>query len=211
MSQLCRLVLIRHGETVGDSSVRFHGSNDVELSAEGRALMREVARGLRGEVFDLVLASPLRRSWEAASIVVGGAPVRFRARLPRDPLRALGGDDQSRRSRPPIRCSSRTGRRKHDVASTSPGASRAPSSRPGCCRVSSVWSRAAQRARWWWFTRAPSAPSPTGSWKRPSRRASRRSAAWWCSRAAPDGCWIRGRRGSDRPASRLPSPFFSSG
>jgi broad specificity phosphatase PhoE len=77
MSQLRRLVLIRHGETVGDSSVRFHGSNDVELSAEGRALMREVARGLRGEVFDLVLASPLRRSWEAASIVVGRAPVRL--------------------------------------------------------------------------------------------------------------------------------------
>ena len=64
MSQLRRLVLIRHGETVGESSVRFHGSNDVELSAEGRALMREVGRGLRGEVFDLVLASPLRRSWE---------------------------------------------------------------------------------------------------------------------------------------------------
>ncbi len=77
MSQLRRLVLIRHGETVGESSVRFHGSNDVELSAEGRALMREVGRGLRGEVFDLVLASPLRRSWEAASIVVGGAPVRL--------------------------------------------------------------------------------------------------------------------------------------
>jgi len=77
MSQLRRLVLIRHGETVGDSSVRFHGSNDVELSAEGRATMCEAARGLRGEVFDLVLASPLRRSWEAASIVVGGAPVRL--------------------------------------------------------------------------------------------------------------------------------------
>ncbi len=77
MSQLRRLVLIRHGETVGESSVRFHGSNDVELSAEGRAMMREVARGLRGEVFDLVLASPLRRSWEAASIVSGGAPVRL--------------------------------------------------------------------------------------------------------------------------------------
>jgi broad specificity phosphatase PhoE len=77
MSQLRRLVLIRHGETVGESSVRFHGSNDVELSAEGRAMMREAARGLRGEAFDLVLASTLRRSWEAASIVTGGAPVRL--------------------------------------------------------------------------------------------------------------------------------------
>jgi broad specificity phosphatase PhoE len=77
MSQLRRLVLIRHGETVGESSVRFHGSNDVELSDAGRAMMRDAARGLHGEVFDLVLASPLRRSWEAASIVVGGGPVRL--------------------------------------------------------------------------------------------------------------------------------------
>jgi broad specificity phosphatase PhoE len=77
MSNLRRLVLIRHGETDGESSVRFHGSGDVPLSDAGRAQMREAARGLRTEVFDLVVASPLRRSWESARILSGGAPVRL--------------------------------------------------------------------------------------------------------------------------------------
>jgi broad specificity phosphatase PhoE len=77
MPKLRRLVLIRHGETDGRSSERFHGSGDVALSAEGCRQMREAARRLAREVFDLVVASPLRRSWEAAWIVSGGAPVRL--------------------------------------------------------------------------------------------------------------------------------------
>jgi broad specificity phosphatase PhoE len=74
---LRRLVMVRHGETVGSSSVRFHGAADVPLSPEGRAEMRGAARGLRHEFFDAVVASPLRRSWEAAAIVAPGAPVRI--------------------------------------------------------------------------------------------------------------------------------------
>jgi broad specificity phosphatase PhoE len=75
---LRRIVMLRHGETVGNSSVRFHGRNDVALSDAGRAQMKEAGRRLTGEVFDLVVASPLRRSWEAAGLVTGGAaPVRI--------------------------------------------------------------------------------------------------------------------------------------
>jgi broad specificity phosphatase PhoE len=81
MSKLRRIVLVRHGETVGNSRVRFHGSGDVALSDEGRSQMREAAYRLRNETFDLVLASPLQRSWEAAWIVSGGAPVRLEAGL----------------------------------------------------------------------------------------------------------------------------------
>jgi broad specificity phosphatase PhoE len=74
---LRRLVMLRHGETVGNSSVRFHGAADVPLSDAGRAQLRAAARGLRQEFFDLVVASPLRRSWEGAAVVAGGAPVRI--------------------------------------------------------------------------------------------------------------------------------------
>jgi broad specificity phosphatase PhoE len=74
---LRRLVMLRHGETVGNSSVRFHGAADVPLSESGRAQMLAAARALRQECFDLVVASPLRRSWEAAALVAGGAPVRI--------------------------------------------------------------------------------------------------------------------------------------
>jgi broad specificity phosphatase PhoE len=77
MPELRRLVLIRHGETDGESSVRYHGSTDLPLSEEGRAQLRDAARSLAREAFDLVVASPLRRSWEGARIVSGGAPVRL--------------------------------------------------------------------------------------------------------------------------------------
>jgi broad specificity phosphatase PhoE len=79
MSKLRRIVMIRHGETVGNSSVRFHGSGDLALSDAGREQLRQTARRLRGENFDVVVASPLRRSWEGAAIVAGGAPIRLEA------------------------------------------------------------------------------------------------------------------------------------
>ena len=46
MSKLRRIVALRHGETTGQSSIRFHGSSDLPLSDEGRAQMREAAKGL---------------------------------------------------------------------------------------------------------------------------------------------------------------------
>jgi broad specificity phosphatase PhoE len=76
MSRLSHLLLVRHGETVGNSSVRFHGRGDVELSEHGRAQLRDVRDALGGQWFDLVVSSPLRRSWEGARILSGGAPVR---------------------------------------------------------------------------------------------------------------------------------------
>ena len=77
MSRLRRIAMVRHGETEGKSSVRFHGSTDVALSREGGAQMRRAASSLGHERFDLVVASPLRRAWESAWIVGRGAPVRL--------------------------------------------------------------------------------------------------------------------------------------
>ena len=74
MGALRRIVLVRHGETDGRSSVRFLGATDVPLADEGRAQMSRVAREL-DELFDRVVASPLRRSWQSAWIVGRGAPV----------------------------------------------------------------------------------------------------------------------------------------
>lgn len=81
MDRLRRVVLLRHGETDGLSSQRYHGASDVALSEAGREQMRRCARALRGQAFELVVASTLSRSWESARIVAGGAPVRLDARL----------------------------------------------------------------------------------------------------------------------------------
>lgn len=72
-----RLILVRHGETEGESSIRYFGSTDVELSAQGRDQMRAIAGKLGHLEPDLYLASTLRRSWGAASMVSGGASVRI--------------------------------------------------------------------------------------------------------------------------------------
>lgn len=77
MGGVRRLVLVRHGETDGESSVRFFGATDVDLCDEGRAQMRRLSACLNAEPVDLVVASPLRRSWRSAWILAGGAPVRL--------------------------------------------------------------------------------------------------------------------------------------
>ena len=70
------LALVRHGETVGNSSVRYHGRTDVELSDLGRAAdaCRSALAEYSSERFPArpIVASPLRRAAEGASIIAGG-------------------------------------------------------------------------------------------------------------------------------------------
>jgi len=66
---------VRHGETEGESSIRYHGRSDVPLSELGRAQMRaargEVATRLGGLAFARVFASPLSRAVEGARLIAG--------------------------------------------------------------------------------------------------------------------------------------------
>lgn len=78
---LRQILLVRHGETDGASSIRYFGSTDVDLSDAGRAEMRRVAVELAARRVDLWLASNLRRSWSAAAIVSRGASVRIEPEL----------------------------------------------------------------------------------------------------------------------------------
>jgi broad specificity phosphatase PhoE len=77
MSQLRRLVLVRHGEPEGASGERLVGSGDPALSAAGREQMRRARAALSSQVVDLVVASPLRRAFQSAAVLTGGAQVRL--------------------------------------------------------------------------------------------------------------------------------------
>ena len=71
-----RLILIRHGETEGQSSIRYHGRTDVALSNLGREQMRLAARAIhspRAITFAHVFSSPLVRASESARIVTGAS------------------------------------------------------------------------------------------------------------------------------------------
>ena len=70
--RLKRLILVRHGETAGQSSIRYYGVTDVPLSDLGRAQVRAARDRICAETYDSVWASTLCRSWESAQIVAPG-------------------------------------------------------------------------------------------------------------------------------------------
>jgi len=68
-----RLTLVRHGETEGESSIRYYGRTDVPLSQLGRMQMERVRAALISQRFAVVYSSTLSRSTEAARIISDGA------------------------------------------------------------------------------------------------------------------------------------------
>jgi broad specificity phosphatase PhoE len=68
------LVLVRHGETVGQSSIRLYGSTDVELAPEGEQHAAAAGSALAGRRFDAVYSSPLRRAQRSAELVLQHIP-----------------------------------------------------------------------------------------------------------------------------------------
>jgi broad specificity phosphatase PhoE len=68
------LILVRHGETEGESSIRYHGRTDVPLSDLGREQMGLAAGAIHSPhaiEFARVFSSPLVRASEGARIVAG--------------------------------------------------------------------------------------------------------------------------------------------
>lgn len=70
------ITLVRHGETEGESSIRFHGANDVPLSADGRTQAREAATLIASDAFQKVIASSLSRADETARLVAPDRSIR---------------------------------------------------------------------------------------------------------------------------------------
>ncbi len=63
------LYLVRHGETDWNLHHRIQGSTDIPLNATGREQAATTGRLLKRRSFDAVLASPLSRARETASII----------------------------------------------------------------------------------------------------------------------------------------------
>ena len=77
VSLLEQIVVVRHGETVGQSSIRYYGATDIALSGLGADQVAIAARAIGEQRFDLVVASPLQRAWQSARIVVPGEPIQL--------------------------------------------------------------------------------------------------------------------------------------
>ena len=77
--RLERLILVRHGETEGQSSVRYYGATDVPLSEVGREQVRRARDRIASEAFEVVYASSLSRAAESARILVPDRPIEIEA------------------------------------------------------------------------------------------------------------------------------------
>ena len=64
-----RWFLIRHGATIGDSDLRFHGISDIPLSTEGEDQMNALSLMLEGIKPQGIIHSPLSRSRQSAEIL----------------------------------------------------------------------------------------------------------------------------------------------
>ncbi len=69
-----QLILVRHGETTGESRIRLNGATDVALSEHGRAQMRAARDRLSDSQVAFAVSSPLRRSHESAVIIRATKP-----------------------------------------------------------------------------------------------------------------------------------------
>src|SRR5579872_4949922 len=81
-----RLLLVRHGATQLTAEDRFSGAVGVDLSEEGRAQARGLARRLASESITAVYCSPLSRTVETASILAEPHDLVI---TPRDGLREI--------------------------------------------------------------------------------------------------------------------------
>jgi len=72
------IYIIRHGETIWNREKRLQGSTDIELNEEGRYLAKETGKNLRDIEFNAVYASPLKRAYETATLIMKGRPVTVR-------------------------------------------------------------------------------------------------------------------------------------
>ncbi len=96
------LYLVRHGETDWNYSRRIQGSTDIPLNETGRAQARVTGRLLATRHWDSIVASPLSRALETATIIAGevglGAPTTLPAVVERNYGEAEGLTDAELRS-----------------------------------------------------------------------------------------------------------------
>lgn len=64
-----RLIIVRHGQTDGNSKFLFHGHTDLDLNSEGRKQARKLAKSLRTQKIKAIYSSDLRRAYSTASII----------------------------------------------------------------------------------------------------------------------------------------------
>ncbi len=80
---MARLILVRHGETEWNKSLRYQGQSDVRLNECGIEQAARVRDRLAGEKIDVIYSSDLSRACETAKII---ASLHGRVKICQSPL-----------------------------------------------------------------------------------------------------------------------------
>ena len=72
---MSRLLLVRHGVTEFNSTRRFGGHSDIELSADGHEQVERIRDRLTGEKIDAIYSSDLKRALVTAEVISTGHDV----------------------------------------------------------------------------------------------------------------------------------------
>lgn len=71
---VCKLIIVRHGETMANKTGLLQGQTECPLNDNGRAQARAAAERLKDVHFDAAYASNLSRAWETAEIITALHP-----------------------------------------------------------------------------------------------------------------------------------------
>jgi len=72
---LARLLLVRHGVTEFNSTRRFAGYSDIEMSAVGLQQVEKLRDRLAGEKIDVIYSSDLKRAMVTAEVIRSGRKI----------------------------------------------------------------------------------------------------------------------------------------
>lgn len=68
---LKRIMLVRHGETDWNSSMKYQGSSNLPLNSAGREQARRTSLRLAGGLWERIISSPQERAMETSTIIAG--------------------------------------------------------------------------------------------------------------------------------------------
>lgn len=69
---MSRIFAIRHGITDWNKQELIQGATDIPLAEEGRAAAKKIAAEIDLGLYDAIYASPMKRAYETAEIIVDG-------------------------------------------------------------------------------------------------------------------------------------------
>jgi len=89
LQRSANLFFIRHGESDGNQARKIQGHTDLPLTDKGRSQAAQAGLWLKKQGIELIIASPLSRAWETATIIANQIGLAADSIIPSDLIKEL--------------------------------------------------------------------------------------------------------------------------